>query len=30
VFCAASVMICKDNSFLCLVANLNPTEQTLQ
>jgi hypothetical protein len=30
IFCASSVVECKNNSFLCLVANLNPTEQTLQ
>jgi hypothetical protein len=30
IFCASSVVECKDNSFLCLVANLNSTEQTLQ
>ena len=30
VFCASSVVDYIDNSFLCLLLNLNPTEQTLK
>jgi len=30
IFCALSVVECKDSSFLCLVANLNSTHVTLK
>jgi hypothetical protein len=30
VLCASSVVECANNSSLCLVVNLNPTEQTLK
>jgi hypothetical protein len=30
IFCASSVVECKDNTFLCLVVNLNSTEQKLK
>jgi hypothetical protein len=30
VFCASSVVECVDNSFLCLLINLNPIKQTLK
>ena len=30
IFCASSVVDCKDNSFLCLMINLNSTEQKLK
>jgi hypothetical protein len=30
VFCASSIVECVDKSFLCLLVNLNSTEQTLK
>jgi hypothetical protein len=30
VFCASSVVECKDSSILCVVLNLNPTDETLK
>ena len=30
VFCTSSVADCVDNSLLCLLINLNPTDQTLK
>ena len=30
VFCASSVVECKDSSFFCLVLNLNSTDETLK
>ena len=30
VFCASSVVECKDSTFLCLVLNLNSTDETLK
>jgi hypothetical protein len=30
IFCASSAMECVNNSFLCLLINLNSTEQTLK